>query len=67
VIVTEVREDSPAAVAGLLPGDVITHLGNQPVRSRQILEQVLGGLDPERGGMFLLLREGTKAFALIKP
>ncbi len=67
VIVTSVQPDSPAEVAGLQVGDVITHAGNERVRSPQVLSEVLTAVDAERGVLFLLVREGARAFALVKP
>lgn len=42
VVVTKVDEDSPAAEAGLRPGDVIVEVERNPVRSEQELEEQLG-------------------------
>ncbi len=67
VIITAVLPDSPAAVAGLQPGDVITHLGKTPVESPEMLRESLKQIEPRRGAFLLLIREGSKAFALLKP
>lgn len=39
--ITEVVDDSPAARAGLQPGDILTHLGDQAVRNQQDLVRAL--------------------------
>lgn len=67
VIITGVEPNSPAEVGGLQVGDVVTHVGQTAVRSPQILQETLAEIDPQRGALFLLVREGSKAFALVKP
>ena len=43
VLVVDVPEDSPAADAGLAPGDVITAVSGRPVRSLRDLRSALSG------------------------
>ena len=44
VVITSIAPKSPAASAGLEPGDVITQIGNQPVQSVGDLNSALNGL-----------------------
>ena len=67
VVVTEVEAGSPAAVAGLEPGDLITEAGGHPVLARKDLEEVLKSADPDRGVLLLLERAGNRTFAILKP
>lgn len=43
-VIVDVSPGSPAAAAGLEPGDVITEIDNQPVQAPSELESVLAGL-----------------------
>jgi len=67
VIVIEVEQGSPASVAGLEPGDLITEAGGHPVLARKDLEEVLKSADPDRGVLLLLERSGNRTFAILKP
>jgi hypothetical protein len=44
VVITSIAAGSPAATAGLEPGDVITQIGNQPVQSVGDVNGALNGL-----------------------
>ncbi|MDO5653491.1 MAG: trypsin-like peptidase domain-containing protein, partial [Brachymonas sp.] len=46
VIVTGVVQDSPAAQAGVLPGDIISRVNTQPIRNVQDLLATVSGLKP---------------------
>ena len=46
VIITGVLQNGPAAQAGIRPGDVITHVGDKPVRHVQELLTAVAGLMP---------------------
>jgi S1-C subfamily serine protease len=46
LMVVDVVPGSPADVAGLQPGDVITQIGNRPVQSPTDLESALAGMHP---------------------
>ena len=67
VVVTQVEAGSPASVAGLEPGDLITEAGGHPVLARKDLEEVLKSADPDRGVLLLLERSGNRTFAILKP
>jgi S1-C subfamily serine protease len=45
-MVVDVAQGSPADVAGLQPGDVITKIGNRPVRTPSDLESALAAMHP---------------------
>jgi len=65
VVVTEVKPDSPAAQAGLVPGDVIREVNRTPVQELQDVERGLArGRDP---GQILLRveREGSQRYIVI--
>lgn len=66
VVVTNVEKGSPAEVAQLQVGDVITAVGNQPVRSE---EDFVSALQSSGGGgvMLHVNRGATKTFAILKP
>jgi len=67
VIVTRIESESAAEVAGLEPGDVITHLNNQPVSSPEEFAAAVAEIDPERGGLVLIIREEQQSFGILKP
>ena len=67
VIVSKVEAGSPAAVAGLEAGDLITEAGGRPVLGHKDLDEVLGSADPDRGILLLLERAGNRTFAILKP
>ncbi len=66
VVVTEVQPGSPAADAGLQPGDVIQELNRQPLSSASQFE----GLVRKAGNQPLVLlvnRKGTTNFIVVQP
>lgn len=67
LIVTEVEEGSPAAVAGLEPGDILTEAAGRPLLSSKDLESILSQTDPDRGILLLLERNNHRTFAILKP
>jgi serine protease Do len=65
VVVTEVRPDSPAAQAGLTPGDVIREVNRMPVRALQDVER---GLARRQGAGQVLLRverDGSQRYVVL--
>jgi serine protease Do len=65
VVVTEVKPDSPAAQAGLAPGDVIREINRMPVRGMQDVQRGLaGGQDPARV-LLRVEREGSQRYVVI--
>jgi serine protease Do len=57
-VVTRVAEGSPAAKAGVQPGDVITKVGDLQVRDRQEFTKVVSSLPPGQTADVLLWRGG---------
>ena len=60
VLVTDVREGSPAAVAGLVKNDVIVAMEGAEVKNFQDLKQVLGGKKPNDVVALTVLRGDEK-------
>lgn len=48
VLVTDVREGSPAAIAGITKNDVIVAMGGEEIKTFQDLKKVLDGKKPEQ-------------------
>jgi serine protease Do len=67
VIVTRVESSSPAAAAGLRPGDVILKVAEQPVRDADELHARLEALGSDRAILLELVREGQRTTAEVQP
>ncbi len=67
VVVTQVEAGSPASVAGLEPGDVITEAGGRPLLNQKDLAEVLKSANSDRGILLLLERGQNRTFAILKP
>jgi serine protease Do len=65
VLVTDAKE-GPAAAVGLRPGDVITHLNNQPVASAAAFIAQAKELPSQRSISMRVLREGRASFITFK-
>jgi len=57
-LVQVVGSGTPAAEAGLKPGDVITAVGEMPVRSQSTFEAAMAKTRPRRKMTFTVLRDG---------
>ncbi|MDR2417314.1 MAG: M50 family metallopeptidase [Holosporales bacterium] len=57
LLVREALENSPAAAAGILPGDIITHINATPVATFRELRKVLGKGIPDISVSVRLLRD----------
>jgi membrane-associated protease RseP (regulator of RpoE activity) len=58
--------DGPAALSGLRPGDVITHLNNQAIDSAKTFTQVAQDLPKNRSVSMRVLRQGRASFITFK-
>lgn len=65
VVIQDVRE-GPAAMIGLRPGDVITHLNNQQVDSVKTFRAIVQKLPKERSLSMRVLRQGRASFITFK-
>ena len=65
VVVKEVLS-GPAAMIGLRPGDVITHLNNQAIDSTSIFAKVAQELPKNRSVSMRVLRQGRASFITFK-
>ena len=65
VVVTEVT-NGPAAMIGLRPGDVITHLANQAIDSASTFGRVADQLPKNRSVSMRVLRQGRASFITFK-
>lgn len=62
VLVTDVRPGSASAVAGLMPGDVVMSVGQQPVDSRSAFRDSLLASRGEQSVPLLIQRRGSALF-----
>jgi Do/DeqQ family serine protease len=64
VLVAEVEENSPAARAGIRPGDAIVEVNRRRVRDLRSFEDALGG--SEQDVLLFLQREGRSQYVVLK-
>jgi serine protease Do len=57
-LVAEVQTDSPAAAAGIQPGDVITQVGKDPVKDPRVLAQIVAGIHSGTAETLTVRRDG---------
>ncbi|MDR9754754.1 DegQ family serine endoprotease [Pseudomonas sp. SZMC_28357] len=65
VLIKEVQ-DGPAALIGLQPGDVITHLNNQAIGSTKEFTEIAKALPKNRSVSMRVLRQGRASFITFK-
>ncbi|WP_160346703.1 DegQ family serine endoprotease [Pseudomonas xionganensis] len=65
VVISEVME-GPAALIGLRPGDVVTHLNNQAIDSAKTFTEVAQALPKNRSVSMRVLRQGRASFITFK-
>ncbi|NIE75053.1 DegQ family serine endoprotease [Pantoea sp. Tr-811] len=65
VVIKEVQ-DGPAAVIGLRPGDVISHLNNQAIASAKQFTEIAKDLPKNRSVSMRVLRQGRASFITFK-
>jgi len=64
VVITDVEPDSAAAEAGLRPGDVITEINRQPVKSAEQAVEMTEKAEDKRT-LVRVWREGTSRFVVV--
>ncbi|SDN95198.1 DegQ family serine endoprotease [Pseudomonas jinjuensis] len=65
VVIKDVQ-DGPAALIGLRPGDVITHLNNRTIDSAKTFTEVAKNLPKDRSVSMRVLRQGRASFITFK-
>ena len=65
VVIKEVQ-DGPAALIGLQPGDVITHLNNQAITTAKNFTEIAKALPKNRSVSMRVLRQGRASFITFK-
>jgi serine protease Do len=65
VLVSEVEDGSPAARAGIRPGDAITEVNRRRVRDLKSFEDALGAA--EQDVVVFIQREGRSRYVVLKP
>ncbi len=66
VVVAGVIPGSPAAEAGLRPGDVILEVNRQKVKGLKDVEAALAKRPPSEGTLFLVERDGASRYVILK-
>ena len=66
VLVVEVDPDSVIARSGIAPGDVISEINKQPVKSVQEFEKIASGLKKDQHILLLVNRHGASLFISVK-
>jgi serine protease Do len=65
VIIVEVESGSPAAEAGLVPGDIIVEIDKKPVSDVKTFNRLLAGIKEGDTLLFLIDRGGTTIFVTL--
>jgi len=65
VIVRGVQDGSPAASAGLQPGDVITEINRAPVRNVEDVKQAMDKRAKDKPALFLVHRNGASVYIAV--
>jgi serine protease Do len=65
VVVTEVKPDSPAAQAGLAPGDVIREVNRTPVQGLEDVERGLARGDDPAQVLLRVERDGSQRYVVV--
>jgi serine protease Do len=66
VLVTDVEQDSPAALQGIKAGDVITEINRQRVSTPKQFREYVKAADPKHGLMIKFVSEGESRFVVLK-
>jgi len=65
LVVAGVRDGSPAAEAGIQPGDVIVEVNRRPVKTVADLQQVLAAQKPDEPTLFRIHRKDASLFVAV--
>ena len=66
VLINEVMPDSPAAKAGLKPGDILLEFDGRPMEGPGDLQRAVGFFSPDRGAKVKILRDQTEKTVEVK-
>jgi serine protease Do len=66
VVVTEVEPNSPAALADIQSGDLITEVGRNPVGNTESFQKALMEQKGKQNLLLLLDRKGIKTYSIVK-
>jgi serine protease Do len=67
VMVSSVDEGGPATRAGVRPGDIITEVNREPVKSSSDFSRILGQMQRGQNLLLLVRREGNSRFVVLAP
>ena len=67
VVVTDVADSSPAAEAGIQPGDIIREVNRQTVENLDAYEDATGALHEDEPVLLLLERRGNHLYVALRP
>jgi len=67
VVIHKVSKDHPAEAAGMLVGDILTHVGNIEIIDQPHCVEVMKNVDPSLGNSTLkIIRNGVKMKVIVK-
>jgi len=66
VVVTEVAPNSPAALADIQPGDLITEVGRNPVTNTETFQKAMAEQSGKQNLLLLLDRKGIKTYSIVR-
>jgi S1-C subfamily serine protease len=66
VVVTEVAPNSPAALADIQPGDLITEVGRNPVSNTETFQKAMAEQSGKQNLLLLLDRKGIKTYSIVR-
>ncbi len=66
VVITDIVPNSPAAVADVKPGDVITEVDRIPVNNTEAFQKALASQKGKSNVLLLLDRKGVKTYSIVK-
>jgi serine protease Do len=67
LLVTQVSPGSAAEASGIEEGDILVEANHLPVGNVKTFGQFCGDMDPQRGLLLTIVRDGGKTFAFLKP